>query len=163
MRRPILALALTAALAAGFAHAQQFSTLEERMSAADFKRAGLDKLSDDELAELNVWLQRSAERRGAAAPAPAPTANNSRGLRLTRGSTGDQPVQATLVGPFNGFGEGTVFRLDNGQVWRSIDSEASLEGVKLENPAVSVRKGIFGTWWLKVAGHNTSAKVERVE
>jgi len=161
MRRPFLALAFTAALAAGWAHAQQFSTLEERMSAADFKGAGLDKLSDDELAQLNVWLQSDAERRDAVAPASA--SNDSRGLRMTRGASDDQPVQAFLVGPFNGFGEGTVFRLDNGQVWRSIDSDASLEGVRLENPAVSIRKRIFGTWWLKVEGYNTSAKVERVE
>jgi hypothetical protein len=47
------------------AAAQEFSSLEERMSAAEFKAAGLDKLSPAELEALNRWLrgQRSLQPR----------------------------------------------------------------------------------------------------
>src|SRR5581483_2843940 len=49
----VLCLLLSALPAFG----QQFSSLEERMSGADFKAAGLDKLSPEELKYLDNWLQ----------------------------------------------------------------------------------------------------------
>ena len=46
--RIVLAIALVLCLA-GFANAETFSSLEERMSQSEFHAAGLDKLSPDEL------------------------------------------------------------------------------------------------------------------
>src|SRR5688572_10963425 len=46
-----------------------FSSLEERMSHADFKAAGLDKLTPEELAALNEWLRQRGEAAAVAAPA----------------------------------------------------------------------------------------------
>ena len=48
---PLLVLAAPSALA------QEFSSLEERMSSDDFTSAGLERLSADELARLNDWLR----------------------------------------------------------------------------------------------------------
>ena len=52
MRRILLPLALAAAFSAGMAQAQTFSSLEERMTESEFRAAGLDKLSEEELAAL---------------------------------------------------------------------------------------------------------------
>lgn len=158
MRRFGLALILLASMCAmGATQAQQFSSVEERMSAADFKRAGLDKLSAEELAALNEWLQQDSTRRVAAV-----AAEDRRGMRAQTPSD-ERPVTSRLPGEFTGFSNGTVFRLENGQVWRSIDPEGTLEGVRLSNPSVTIKKGLFGIWRLYVEGYNTSAKVERVE
>jgi len=156
MRLPLLVLPFALALGvANLAHGQSFSTLEERMSAADFRRAGLEKLSPEELAALNAWLQQNQQKQMAQA--------DSRGFAPARGASDDRPVRSRLIGTLDGFRKGTVFRLENGQVWTSIDPEAVLEGVTLEAPAVTVEKSLFGTWRLRVEGYNTSAKVERVQ
>ena len=164
MRRPFLALAFTAALAAGWAHAQQFSTLEERMSAADFKRAGLDKLSDDELAQLNVWLQRDAERRDAVAPSAAP-ANDRVGFPANTffdARSSDDRIVTTVAGPFRGWGSaGDQITLANGQVWRLTDSDSRLR-VDLVDPKVTLERNGFGGWSMQVDGYNTRARVVRV-
>lgn len=158
MRRIGLVLFLVASLSAvGAAQAQQFSSVEERMSAADFKRAGLDKLSEEELAALNTWLQQDSTRRVTAAPA-----EDRRGIRATSQSDA-QPVSSRLPGEFKGWSNGTVFRLENGQVWRSVDSDSTLTAVNLPSPMVTIRKGFLGNWRMTVEGYNTSVKVERVE
>ena len=56
--RPISSLLLACLFtAAAGAQAQTAApTLEERMSQAEFRAAGLDKLSPEELASLNAWI-----------------------------------------------------------------------------------------------------------
>src|SRR3546814_1831716 len=55
----------------------------------------------------------------------------------------------------------TLFR--SGQQWRQTDT-ASLAGVRVENPAVRITPSIIGnTWYLRIDGYNTRAKVERVK
>ncbi len=158
MRRFGLALILLASMCSvGATQAQQFSSVEERMSAADFKRAGLDKLSEEELAALNAWLQQDSTRRGVAV-----AAEDRRGMRAT--STNDEgPISSRLPGEFTGFSNGTVFRLENGQVWRAVDTDSTLTSVRLQSPMVRIKQGLLGTWRLKVEGYNTSIKVERIQ
>ena len=48
-------------------------------------------------------------------------------------------------------------------MWRAIDPGSALRGVNLTNPRVTISKGLFGAWRLKVEGYNASVKVERVE
>lgn len=164
MRRTLLALGLALSLVAvGDTQAQSpgFSTLEERMSAADFRRAGLDKLSPEELAALNAWLQQDASRRPVASAAPA---GDQRGFEdERRAEDPDGPVVSRLVGESTGFTYGTVFRLENGQVWRSTDRNSTLSGVRMTNPRVEIRKALMGNWRLRLEGYNTATTVERLE
>ncbi len=61
-RRSVLALVLTAtALGASWSSGQpEAFRLKERMSAAEFERCGLQKLTPSELAALGTWLARQA-------------------------------------------------------------------------------------------------------
>lgn len=154
MRRMILPLALVASLAAGTAFAQSFSTVEERMTAAEFKSAGLDKLSEQELAALNAWM---AKELGKAAPAPA---EDTRGL-IIRDASG--PIVSTLPGEFKGWGgKGQRFTLANGQVWEVVDAASRLV-VSLENPTVTISPGALGAWYMKVEGYNARVGVRRIK
>ncbi len=154
MRRMILPLALLASLAAGTVLAQSFSTVEERMTAAEFKAAGLDKLSEQELAALNAWM---AKELGKAAPAPAA---DTRGL-VMRDSGG--PIVSTIPGEFRGWGgKGQRFTLANGQVWEVVDVASRLV-VTLENPTVSISPGALGAWYMKVEGYNARVGVRRIK
>ena len=68
-RRSILVVVLTAtALAASWTRGQSEAfRLKERMSAAEFEKCGLQKLTPSELAALETWVARQA---GGTAPSP---------------------------------------------------------------------------------------------
>ena len=159
MRRTATALLLALSVAAaGVAGAQSFSTLEERMSAADFRRAGLDKLSDEELAALNDWLQKQGVS-PAAAPSESRIGFNDGGFFQTS-PDGDRIV-ATIDGVFRGWnGAGDLITLSNGQVWRVTDSASRLS-VNLTNPRVTLEQNGMGGWQLRVDGYNARARVIR--
>lgn len=162
MRTARLTLPLALLIAPALVGAQSFSTVEERMSAAEFREAGLDTLSDAQLQALNAWLQRKGCDGDAAAAAIPAAPEDTRGLRA-EAADDDADIVSRLPGAFTGWRGGELIRLENGQVWRSIDSGSALRGVSLQNPQVTISRGVFGSWWLKVDGYNTSVKVERVE
>lgn len=136
--------------------------LQQDMTPEEFKAAGLDKLSAEELARLNAWLDRKIgiETDKAAAQAKQKVEDDSRGF-FNFGST--EPVVAHIVGEFRGFARGREYTLDNGHVWKQID-EASLVGVRKTNPGVKVTPSLIGNaWYMAIDGYNTRAKVQRVK
>jgi len=144
-------------LATAVAAAQEFSSLEERMTGSEFKAAGLDQLSPEQLAALNAWLRH--ER----APAPAVTALpqvDRRGLHSDESEGG--PIHSTIPGTFRGWQGRTRITLENGQTWET-DSGSSFAGIRLDNPGVTITPGSFGSWHLRVDGYNTTAPVKRIK
>lgn len=154
------ALLLALALACPLAFAQQ--RIEQAMTPEQFKAAGLDKLSAEELANLNAWLNRTVETESARAAerAEEKVKSEARGF-FNFGST--EPIVSQLQGEFRGFGRGRRFVLANGQEWEQTD-DASLAGVRLDAPKVRITPAILGnTWYLAVEGYNTRARVVRVK
>lgn len=47
-------------------------------------------------------------------------------------------------------------------MWEQSEA-ASLAGVHKTGPAVSIKPGIGGVWYMKVEGYNTTAKVRRIK
>lgn len=163
LRRLPIAFALAAGLvSAPAAFAQQ--KIEQQMSAEQFKNAGLTKLNDQELSNLNAWLNRTldAETSKAAVKAKEESSHERRGFMAGVGSK--EPVVARLQGSFTGFARGRTYTLDNGQEWRQ-DDNADLPGARtLESPQVRIIPSIIGNaWYLAVDGYNTRAKVTRVK
>lgn len=158
--RPMLAafaFALLALASSAVLHAQEFSSLEERMNAKEFREAGLDKLSAEELANLNRWLRERASAT-VAAPATAPVEDRT---GFPAGRNEPDKIVSRLTGSFRGWTGNTQFRLENGQVWQQTD-DTSFGGVSLESPQVTIDKGMFGAWYLRVEGYNSRAKVKRI-
>jgi hypothetical protein len=162
-RRNSLALALVAALAfAALPAAAQQQPIEREMSPQEFKAAGLDKLSAEELAALNAWLGRKIDTVAdtAAQQAKKKVEDENRGF-FNFGST--EPVVSRITGEFRGFARGREYTLDNGQVWRQTD-DAELVGARATNPEVRINPSLAGNiWYLAIKGYNTRAKVERVK
>lgn len=159
--RPLLPLALVAAIALP-SLALAKDPIEREMTPEEFRAAGLDKLSPDELAALNAWLGRKIDRETAVAAEQAKerVEEENRGFFHFGKS---EPIVARMQGEFKGFRKGREYTLDNGQVWRQID-DASLAGVRLDSPGVRINPSIMGNaWYLAVEGYNTRAKVERVK
>ncbi len=160
--RPLLPLALLAAFAFSPLAALAQKPIERDMSPEEFKAAGLDKLSPEELAKLNVWLGRKIDTVAteAATQAKDKIKEENRGF-FHFGS--NEPIVARLSGEFRGFGKGRNYTLDNGQVWTQTDS-AVLVGANIDSPEVRITPSVSGnSWYLAVKGYNTRAKVERVK
>ncbi|MBS0575793.1 MAG: hypothetical protein JSS45_05135 [Proteobacteria bacterium] len=164
LRTLVATLAFALVLAAPLASAQQFSSLEERMSSADFKAAGLDKLSPEELARLNAFIRGEVDKRTAVARQEGMREQdrNDASKMGFRDYHGDRDViTSTITGDFRGWQGGTTFTLDNGQVWHQI--EADQFSIRLKNPTVTITPGLMGTWFLRVEGYGSSTKVERIK
>lgn len=159
----ILTLALLAP--AGIAVAQDTASqrpLQQEMSPEEFKAAGLDKLSSEELARLNAWLNRKidAETTKATAVAQQKVKEDARGF-FNFGSL--DPIDSSIVGEFRGFQKGRNYTLANGQEWEQTE-EASLAGVRKDNPKVKITPSKVGNaWYMAIEGYNTRAKVRRVK
>jgi len=171
--RAVHSVLIAALLATAPLHAQD-TRIEDRMSTAEFRAAGLDKLDASELARLNAFLAGGATGAapGVAADADVETriaqareegrreaVTGAAGLPATAQSRA--PIESTITGPFTGFASGRQYTLANGQVWRQIDG-ASLSGARGNDVAVRLRPGFMNVWWMKIDGYNTQAKVERV-
>ena len=136
--------------------------IEKQMTPEEFKAAGLGKLSAEELARLNAWLNRTieVETEKAAVVAKKKVEDDNRGF-FNFGST--EPVVSKMTGEFRGFARGREYTLENGHVWKQID-DASLAGVRLSAPEVRITPSLVGnTWYLAVTGYNTRAKVQRIK
>ncbi len=68
-------------------------------------------------------------------------------------------MSSRIAGEFKGWRHGTTLTLENGQQWR-VDDESSLVSRTMQSPAVTIERGTFGQWWLRVEGYNTAAKVK---
>lgn len=156
------ALVLAVALACTGAAVAAPPPIQQQMSPDEFKAAGLDKLTPDELARLNTWLGRTidTETQKAAADAKKKVVDENRGF-WTFGT--DEPIVSTLPGKFPGFGKGRVYTLANGQVWRQTD-DAELYGVRGSDLQVTIKPAVLGNaWYMSVKGYNTRATVHRVK
>lgn len=151
----LLGLAFTTAPAA-----QEFSSLEERMSEADFRGAGLDKLTPEELERLNGWLRSRLNE--------IPTTAVSRsqvgfkpadGLFATGGDRAE--IVSRVEGVFDGWNRNTVLRLENGQWWQVTESQ-SFAVPEMQSPTVTISPALLGSWLMKVEGYNRSARVTRI-
>ena len=154
MRIPLmLSAALAVLIAAMPAMAQQFSSLEERMSAADFRAAGLDTLTPQQLQFLDDWLRTHEQTKMVSA---------SGGPVFYPDSQPRDKFTTHLVGNFSGWGGHSVFTLDNGQVWKQAESGA-YSCPDVDDPEVTIKPMILGSWLMYVQGCNQSVRVERVK
>nr|WP_246197444.1 hypothetical protein [Pseudoxanthomonas sacheonensis] len=143
----------------------QTADVEQQMSADEFKAAGLDKLSAQELAALNAWLQRKVVQETAKATESAKEEGRKEVVEKNRGFFdfgSKEAIESSIVGNFDGFAKGRQYTLENGQVWEQIEP-ASLAGVRKTNPKVKIKPGIMNNWFLQIEGYNTAAKVRRIK
>ena len=167
MRRLSIAVLTLCVASFALAQSQSFSSLEERMTAKDFREAGLDKLSDAELKALNAWIERNvrladpavaaAVAQGQAVPAGAAAASESQvGFENAR----RDEFTSSISGEFKGWFGKTEFHLDNGQVWQQVEDDRF--PFTAQNPKVTITPGAFGSWRLKVEGSNRTTLIKRI-
>jgi hypothetical protein len=73
-----------------------------------------------------------------------------------------ESVRTRIDGEFEGWsGKGTLFHLENGQVWKQIDT--SRYAHHADHPEVVIERGMFGSYQLSLVGLNRSVRVRRVK
>lgn len=161
--------------------------LIKRIPPEKFQAAGLHKLTEAELAELNAVIESltdsrihavqdearvavaAAEAKAAEAETKATNARSGpswlSALQILEkaGSQGGEEIQSNLKGTLKSFRGRRSFTLENGQVWQMIEDE-SHAGPPYEAPAVFIRPSFFGTFWLRIpqAGLRVKVKPQRL-
>lgn len=106
-----------------------------------------------------------AQAQGSDAAPPAPQAQPAGAPEFGASSLPDAPaepasLQARVVGKVDGWKNGTLFRLDNGQVWRCTDEEEGFD--VLARPAVTIERNLIGSYWMHLEHVTRRVRVQRV-
>ncbi len=101
------------------------------MSPDEFRAAGLNKLSAQELQKLDAWLQ--GYRQVAEKKAATRAERTKLDLLVSR-----------VDGSFNGLTGRTVIRLEDGTVWKQANAEDRFRPKVTDHPGAVVIHGIFG-------------------
>lgn len=70
-------------------------------------------------------------------------------------------IETSISGPFDGWVRGQRIRLANGQVWKVVDDTEDV--VELNNPKVTIKRGLLGAIFLDIEGAHRNPKVQRVQ
>jgi hypothetical protein len=111
------------------------SSIKEMMSPEEFKAAGLNKLSPDELQKLDAWLQgyRQITEQKAEKKATARAERTKMDVLVSR-----------VDGTFNGLTGRTIIRLEDGTVWKQANADDRYRAKNPDHPAAVVIHGVFG-------------------
>ncbi len=120
---------------AGAAPPEMSGSIKEMMSADEFKAAGLNKLSADEIQRLDAWLQgyRQVTEQAAEKKATARASRTKMDLIVSR-----------VDGTFNGLTGRTIIRLEDGTVWKQANADDRYRARVTDHPAAAVIHGVFG-------------------
>src|SRR5438093_777517 len=118
----------------GAAPQEMSGSIQQMMTPEEFRAAGLNKLSPDELEKLDAWLQgyRQVTEKKATARA-AKVERTKMDLLVSR-----------VDGTFDGLTGRTVIRLEDGTVWKQANADDRYRPKVTDHPAAAVIHGIFG-------------------
>jgi hypothetical protein len=117
------------------AQPEMSGSIKQVMSAEEFKAAGLNKLSTEELQKLDAWLQgyRQVTEQAAEKKATARASRTKMDLIVSR-----------VDGAFYGLNGRTVIRLEDGTVWKQANADDRYRSRVTDHPAAAVMHGVFG-------------------
>lgn len=70
-------------------------------------------------------------------------------------------LHSRAIGKFKMWEKGLEVKLENGQVWEITDSRSAYH--KIENPKISIEKGIFSSYLLGIEGLNKRFRAKRIK
>ncbi len=131
---------------------EKFPGVKALMSVEEFEASGLDKLDDAEIKALNAWLIKY-------------TIGDAQVLPVTNKEVKEADktyeLVARLADGFDGWDGETVFRLDNGQVWRQrLDGRYNYRGPA--NPQVRISRNWLGFYRMTLVEAERSIGVTRI-
>lgn len=142
MKRSILFLAVSLISLRVLCAEGDFPGLEKTMDSDTYDRAGLRKLSSEERAVLDEYIRSYVFGKQKAAATVAATEAVNKAMQEHKVEP-PQITESRMVGTFKGVGPRTVFKLENGEVWKPTNGETS-PSPAIENPRVIIYKDWAG-------------------
>src|SRR5438094_9688263 len=116
---------------AGAAPQEMSGSIQQMMTPEEFKAAGLNKLSPDELQKLDAWLQGYRQ-------VTEQTAEKKATAKATAESHAKMDLLVSRVdGTFNGLTGRTVIRLEDGTVWKQANADDRYRPKVTDHPAAA--------------------------
>ena len=106
------------------------------MTPEEFKAAGLNKLSAEELQKLDAWMQGYRQ--------VTEQAGEKKGTARARSAAKMDLIVSRVDGQFNGLTGRTMIRLEDGTVWKQANADDRYRSKNTDHPAAAVIHGIFG-------------------
>jgi hypothetical protein len=140
------------------AQAVGFAGLEKVMDRETYGKAGLNKLTSGERAALDEFIRDyvAGKQKDAAAVASAEAVDRAVKERKV---LPPEVIESKIVGTFKGYGPRTVFRLENGELWKPTNDDI-ISSLAIESPRVVIYRDTFG-YKMFVEGA-ASVRVKRV-
>ena len=123
--------------------------IQDYMTSSEFKSCGLDKLSNEELARLDVWLE-------------SYTLFVIEYFSREASSSTSDVIESRIDGTFEGWDGETVFKLVNGQIWQQSSYAYTYHYHYAYRPEVLIYK-TNGRYKMKVEGVDKTIYVERIK
>jgi hypothetical protein len=133
--------------------AKPAKSLEETMRPEEFKAAGLDRLSEDELQHLDAYLQgyRQSAQKKATEQAQAQASEEIKKATVKATEEANKNARTkldSLVSRVDGNIEGvkghTMIRLEDGTVWKQVNADDRYRASVTDHPAAVVLHTTFG-------------------
>lgn len=139
----VLAISLLLSLGtASTGRAQDESAdIQQQMTPEQFRAAGLQKLTPEELTKLNRWLQGYRDQAVQKAEKKAAVREQRAKLQL---------IVSRIDGVWNGITPGEVIQLEDGSKWKLSNKDEHYGG-HADHPAVAVYKAGFFGWKMRVS------------
>ena len=125
--------------------------LKKMMTAEEFERTGLNNLSADELKLLDRWFLKFLAHES------EQLVKADKKIKKLQ----QEGVRRHIVGHFSGWTGKTVFRLNNGEIWKQ--RLGNRYAVSLENPEVEIKKNLFGFYEMTILKTGRRVGVTRVK
>jgi len=114
---------------------EESGDIQKIMSPEEFKAAGLNKLSAEELQKLNEWLHGFRQE----------TVQATEKKAAKQGRLKIDVIVSRVVGPFYGLTGATIIRLEDGSVWKQATRSDHIVGSGQDHLGVAVyNAGLFG-------------------
>jgi hypothetical protein len=125
-------------------------SIQEMMTPDEFKAAGLDKLSEDELQHLDAWMQgyRQTTEKTASEKAEKKVTEEVKKVTEQANARVSRAKLDTLVsrvdGTFEGLKGHTLIKLEDGTVWKQANADDRYHSQVTDHPAAVVLHSTFG-------------------
>jgi hypothetical protein len=128
---------------------QSGRVLQDSMTAQEFKAAGLEKLSTEELNNLNAWLQGYRHTAETKATEKATVEVKKKVAAQARRSL--DTVETRVDGPVPHLTGHSIIKLEDGSMWKQVNPEDRYASPPIDHPTAVVTHTMFG-YKMRISG-----------
>ena len=108
-------------------------SIQKMMSPEEFRAAGLNKLSSEELEKLNAWLQGYRE-----ATEKVTEKKTEKRVAATQSWFHHEPIVSRVDGSFTGLHGKTIIKLEDGTLWKQANIDDHAGPSPIDHPGAAV-------------------------